>query len=369
VNKRDYYEVLGVSKTASDDEIKRAFRKLAKEYHPDINKAPDAAEKFKEVQEAYAVLSDASKRKQYDQFGHSAFDNMGGGAGGFDFGGFDFGDIFSDMFGGSFNFGSSSSRSRGRKGKDIVMKVDLTFEEAAFGTKEDITVDSLEECEECNGKGGFGEKSCSTCHGSGTITQEQRTLFGTYMTRTTCNVCGGTGKSYDKVCSNCKGEGRKKKRKTISVKVPAGIDNGMQLKVSGKGEAGINGGPSGDVYLQFSVSDHPLFQRDEDDIYLEVPITITEAILGCKKDIPTLYGTVTLSVPSGTQNGDKHRLRGKGIDNSTNYRKGDMYAVIKVVIPTKLDRKQKSLINDLSETNLANSSEFDKFNKYMKKNG
>ena len=215
MSKRDYYEVLGVDKNASEAEIKSAFRKLAKKYHPDVSKEPDAAEKFKEAQEAYAVLSDQSKRKQYDQFGHAAFDNNGmGGAGGFDFSGFDFSDIFGDIFGSGFGFGGrGSSQNRKSKGRDSIMRINLTFDEAVFGCKKTINVDVNEECEECDGKGGHGEKTCPTCHGSGQITTEQRTILGAFMTRTTCSSCQGKGKVFDSTCSKCRGTGRIRKNK------------------------------------------------------------------------------------------------------------------------------------------------------------
>ena len=366
MDKRDYYEVLGVSKTATNDEIKSAFRKLAKKYHPDVSKEPDAAEKFKEAQEAYAVLSDESKRKQYDQFGHSAFTN--GGSGGFDFSGFDFSDIFDGIFGDGFNFGSfgGGSSNRARKGKDSLLRVNLTFEEAVEGCKKTVNVDVLENCPECDGNGGFDEKTCSTCHGSGTITSEQRTILGSFMTRTTCPYCEGTGKTYSKKCSKCSGIGKVKKNKDLEVKVPAGIDTGNRLRLAGKGEAGINGGPNGDIYLEFNVASHPLFVRDDNDIYLELPITITEAILGCKKEIPTLSGKVKLTIPAGTQSGEKHRLRGKGIANVNRFGHGDMYVIINVVIPTKLTRDQKKIVEKLNSTDLEQDEQFIKYKKYAK---
>lgn len=371
MNKRDYYEVLGVSKTATDDEIKSAFRKLAKKYHPDVSKEPDAAEKFKEAQEAYAVLSDANKRRQYDQFGHSAFNQQGGaGAGGFDFSGFDFSDIFGDIFGGSgFDFGFGGRRgssNRATKGRDTLIRMDLTFEEAAFGCKKDVVVDTMVECDDCHGKGGHGEKNCSECHGSGTITSEQRTLFGSFMTRTTCPTCGGKGKTYESKCSSCRGTGKVKETKTLEVKIPAGVDTGNQLRLAGKGEAGNNGGPNGDVYLEFKVKDHPLFTREENDIYLELPITITEAVLGCKKEVPTLNGRVSLTITPGTETNDKYRLKGKGIEDVHSSRKGDMYVIIKVVIPKKLSKDQKKLFEQLAATNLEEGSEFKKIKDYLK---
>lgn len=369
MNKRDYYEVLGVSKDASDKEIKSAFRKLAKQYHPDVNKAPDAAEKFKEAQEAYAVLSDESKRKQYDQYGHAAFDQMNGGAG-FDFSDFDFGDIFSEIFGGGFGFGGGrSSGPRRQKGADKLMRINLTFEEAVFGTKKTINIDVSDECPNCDGKGGLGEKTCSKCHGTGTVTAEQRTMFGSFMTRTSCPNCNGQGVSYESTCSKCHGSGRISSNKEIEVKIPAGVDTGNQLRLSGKGDAGKNGGPNGDLYLEFRVKDHELFVRDDLDIYLEVPITITEAVLGCKKEVPTLYGNVKLSIPAGSATGDKHRLKGKGIEGVHSGNKGNMYVIINVVIPQKLSRDQKKLFESLSETDLEYGDKFKKIRDYIKKNG
>lgn len=264
MNKKDYYEVLGVSKTASQDEIKSAFRKLAKKYHPDVSKEPDAVERFKEAQEAYSVLSDDAKRKQYDQFGHAAFQNNGGSGGfsnaGFDFNDFDFGDIFGDIFGSNFGFGGKSS-SRASRGSDAIMRVDLTFEEAAFGTTKEINLTVSEECENCHGKGGSGEKTCPDCHGAGTINTEQRTILGSFVTRSTCPRCKGKGVIYSDTCSTCKGTGKVKVNKTISVKIPAGVDNGNQQRVAGYGNPGNSGGSNGDLYLEYRVKSHPLFER------------------------------------------------------------------------------------------------------------
>lgn len=363
MEKRDYYEVLGVEKTASEAEIKSAFRKLAKKYHPDVSKEENAAEKFKEAQEAYAVLSDAEKRKQYDQFGHAAFQGNMGGAG-FDFGGFDFSDIFGDLFGSSFGFGGNRGN-RPTKGRDSVMRINLTFEEAIHGCKKTVNLDTTENCTSCNGVGGSGETTCSTCHGSGTVTTEQRTLFGTFMSKTTCPTCKGKGKSFKDTCSKCRGTGKVRVNKDIEVTIPAGINTGNQLRVPGKGEVGSNGGPNGDLYLEFYVKEHELFERDGNDIYIELPLTITEAVLGCKKEIPTVYGNVVLNIPDGSQNGDKHRLKGKGAENPNTGRKGDMYVVINVIIPTKISRDQKKLFEQLSKTTLDNSSVFAKFKKYL----
>ncbi len=362
MNKRDYYEVLGVSKTATDAEIKSAFRKLAKKYHPDVSKEPDAEEKFKEAQEAYAVLSDASKRQQYDQYGHAAFE--GAGAGGFDFSGFDFSDIFSDLFGSGFGFGGRSS-SRARKGSDSLIRMNLTFEEAVFGTKKTINLDIVEDCKECHGAGGHGEKTCPTCHGNGEVTAEQRTIFGSFMTKSTCPTCKGKGRSYETTCNACRGTGKQKKNTDLEVTIPAGVDNGNQLRLAGKGNAGANGGPNGDVYIEFSVKKHPIFERDDDNIYLELPITIADAVLGCKKDVPTLYGTVKLTISAGCMTGDKYRLKGKGVEHIHSSRKGDMYVIIKVITPKKLTKEQKKLFEQLQKTNLEDGSEFKKISDYL----
>ncbi len=363
MDKKDYYEVLGVSKDASAAEIKSAFRQLAKKYHPDVCKEPDAEKKFKEVQEAYEVLGDENKRKQYDQFGHAAFEqgaggfNGAGGFGGFDASGFDFGDIFDNIFGGGFSGFGGGSRNSAQQGADRLMRVRITFEEAVFGCEKDIKLEVNEKCDECNGKGGTGEETCSECHGSGTITQEQRTLFGTFMSKTTCHKCNGKGKTYKTKCSNCHGTGRVIKNKVITVNIPEGVDTGNRLRISGKGEPGINGGPNGDLYLEFVVEKHPYYNRDGDDIYLKVPINITEAVLGTKKEIPTLFGNVILTIPEGTNTGDKQRIRGKGIN------KGDMFIIMDVRVPKKISKDQKKLFEELEETELDDAviKDFDKF--------
>ena len=373
MNKRDYYEVLGVSKTATDAEIKSAFRKLAKKYHPDVSKEENAAEKFKEAQEAYAVLSDPEKRKKYDQFGHSAFQNNGGGAGGFQgFDGFDFGDmgdIFDDILGG-FGFSSNSRRSANgpRKGNDVLYCMTISFDEAVHGCEKDIDLDTVDNCPNCHGEGGFNSKTCPECRGSGTISSEQRTMFGSFLSKTTCPECHGTGNIFEKKCPDCNGKGKIRKNKTITVTVPAGIDNGNRLRLTGKGEAGENGGRNGDLYLEFTVKDHDFYKRNEDDIYIDLPLTITEAVLGCTKEVPTIYGNVELTIPSGTQSLDKLRLRGKGIENVNTKRKGDMYAVVKVIMPEKLTKEQKNLFESLANTELDNSTVIKKYKKFLKDN-
>lgn len=371
---QNYYDILGVSKTATDAEIKSAFRKLAKKYHPDINKEPGAEQKFKEIGEAYAVLSDPEKRKQYDQFGHEAYTQgaaqggFGGGFGGFSADDIDLSSIFDDLFGGSI-FGNSSRRASGRnrptKGRDSLVKVDLTFEEAVFGCKKTINIDLDTECEDCSGKGGSGETTCSTCGGRGRVITQQRTMFGVFQSESTCPDCNGKGKTFKTTCKSCSGTGHVIKNKEIEITVPEGVDDGHQLRISGKGAAGYNGGPNGDIYIEFRVKDHPLFERKDNDIYLDVPLTITEAVLGCKKEVPTLTGTVVLTVDPGSQPGDQLRLRGKGVKDPVRNKKGDMYVVLDVVIPTKLDRKQKELFKELDKTDLEVGSAFKNYKKYL----
>ena len=377
MNKKDYYEVLGVSKTATDSEIKSAFRKLAKKYHPDVSQEPDAEAKFKECQEAYAVLSDPTKRQQYDQFGHAAFQGAGGGAGGFS--NFDFGDmsdIFEDLFGGLGGFGgfsgfSSAGNRRSsngpRKGNDVLYRMTIDFEDAVYGTKKELNLDITDTCSECDGKGGFNPSTCSTCRGSGTVTSEQRTILGSFLTKTTCPDCRGTGTSFEKKCTHCHGTGTEQKNKTITITVPAGIDTENRLRLSGKGEAGINGGKPGDLYVEFTVRDHEFYDRDNDDVYITLPLTITEAILGCKKEVPTLYGNVTLTIPQATSSGDKLRLKGKGIENVSSKKKGDKYVIADIIIPEKLTKDQKKLVEQLSKTTLDNSPEFKKYYKFLNK--
>ena len=379
-NKRDYYEVLGVSKTATDQEIKSAFRKKAKEFHPDLNKDdPKAADKFKEAQEAYEVLSDESKRKMYDQYGHAGVSQGAAGAGGyggfsgFDGVDFDFGDIFDSVFGGGFSgfggFGSSrNSGPRSTRGSDILMRMNLTFEEAIYGCEKKFNLDVVEECDECHGQGGFDREECKTCHGKGTVTTKQQTILGAFMSTTTCPDCGGRGKTFKRKCSECNGKGKVKKNKKLTINIPEGVATGDRQRVSGKGNPGTNGGENGDLYIEFIVDEHEYFVRENDDIYLEVPISITDAILGCKKEIPTIYGNLKINISAGTNSGDKQRIKGKGVDNKRKKHKGDMYIIFKVYMPKRLSREQRSLIEKLSETDL-DTSEINEFNKFVKKNG
>ena len=379
--KRDYYEVLGVSKGASDAEIKSAYRKKAKQLHPDLNKDdPHAEEKFKEAQEAYSVLSDENKRKMYDQYGHAA---VGGAAGGnpygsytnFDPSDFDFGDIFDSFFGGASSgfggfsgFGSSrGSSSRATRGSDILMQMDLDFEDAIYGCEKKFSLDVIEDCDECHGYGGFDREECSTCHGKGTVTTQQQTILGAFMSRSTCPDCNGTGRTYKRKCSECNGKGKVKKKKKITINIPEGINTGDRQRVSGKGNPGENGGENGDLYIEFVVGEHDYYTREQDDIYLEVPLTLTEAILGCKKEIPTLYGNVKINISAGTNSGDRQRIRGKGVDNKYRRHKGDMYLIFKVYTPKKLSREQKNLIDKLSKTSLQ-TEEIRDFNKFTDEN-
>ena len=379
--KRDYYETLGISKGATEAEIKSAYRKKAKEFHPDLNKDnPDAEAKFKEVQEAYSVLSDSNKKQMYDQFGHAGVNSGAGGNGfgGFSSGGFSgtgfggFEDIFDSLFGGGGGFSSFSNygedkTTRVRRGSDSLMRMSIDFEEAVYGTEKKFSLDVVEECDECHGRGGFDSEKCSTCRGSGTITTEQRTILGSFATRSTCPDCGGLGKTYKRKCTECNGKGKVKNNKKITINIPAGINTGDRLRVSGKGNPGTNGGENGDLYIEFIVGNHNFFVRDDDDIYLEVPLSMTEAVLGCKKTIPTLYGNVKLNVTPGTNSGDKQRIKGKGIDNDYRNTKGDMYVIFKVITPKKLSRNEKELFEKLNKL-LEDDSEIKKFNRFVEKN-
>ena len=350
--KRDYYEVLGVSKTASDSEIKSAYRKLAKKYHPDMNPGDKEAEaKFKEASEAYAILSDADKRRQYDQFGHAAFDGgAGGGAGGFDFNGFDMGDIFGDIFGDFFG-GSGRSRSANNgpmKGQNVRVSVHLTFEEACFGTEKEIELNIKEDCAKCHGTGakpGTQPETCSKCGGKGQVVFTQQSLFGVVRNVQACPDCHGTGKILKDRCPDCGGSGYISRRKKISVSIPAGIDNGQSIRIRDKGEPGINGGPRGDLLVQVIVGRHPIFQRQDYDIYSTAPITFAQAALGAEVRIKTIDGDVMYTVKPGTQTDTRVRLRGKGVPTTRNKQvRGDHYVTLVVQVPTKMNAEQKELL-------------------------
>lgn len=354
-DKRDYYEVLGVSKDASDSDIKKAYRKLAKKYHPDMNSGDaDSDHKFKEATEAYEVLSDPDKRKKYDQFGHAAFAN-GGGPSGFN-GGFDFsdmGDIFGDIFGDFF--GGGGRRSRGNaptQGANIRASMKLDFEEAVFGVEKEIQINVSDECDTCNGTGakkGTTTQTCSHCNGSGQVRYNQQTLFGTVASVRTCNVCNGSGKIIKEKCSDCNGSGFVKKRKKISVSIPAGIDNGQSIRLKGKGEPGTNGGPRGDLLLTIYIKPHEYFERHGTDIHYVMPITFAQAALGAELEVPTLDGKVKYDIKAGTQTHTRFRLRNKGVPYINNSKlRGDQYITVVVKTPENLTDKQKELLKEFS---------------------
>lgn len=352
MEKRDYYEVLGIEKTASKDEIKKAYRKLSKKYHPDLNKEPGAEEKFKEIAEAYEVLSDEQKRARYDQFGHQdpnqGFGGFNGGFGGAEgFGGFE--DIFSSFFGG----GSRTRRDPNapRKGDDLQYRMTISFEEAVFGKEKEIEIPREETCDTCHGTGakpGTSKETCSFCNGSGQISETVNTPFGQMINRRTCHHCQGTGSIIKEKCSTCHGAGTVKKRKKIKVNIPAGVDDGQQLRLSGQGEAGVNGGPAGDLYIVFKVRAHDKFERDGDDIYLDLSITFPQAALGDEIEVPTIHGNVKMKIPAGTQSGDRFRLKGKGVKNVHGYGNGDQHVIVRVITPKKLTEKQKELLREFA---------------------
>lgn len=359
--KRDYYEVLGIKKGASEDEIKSAFRKKAMEYHPDRNPGDKAAEeKFKEVNEAYSVLSDPKLREKYDRFGHAGVDPNagfgaeGGGFGGFGFGGFD--DIFEDLFGNMFGGSASYARARRtgpQKGADIQTSLRIKFEEAAFGVKKNIKLTKYVSCQPCDGTGaekGSGKTVCPLCNGTGEIRTSQRSPFGQFINVQTCSRCGGTGQVVENPCKECGGSGKVRKTVTIAVEVPAGVDNDSVISIKGQGEPGTNGGPNGDLYVVISVEPHKLFKRNGEDLWLEIPITFDQAALGAEIVVPTLKEKVSYKIPEGTQPDTVFRLRGKGIKSLRSNRTGDLYVKVNLEIPTKLNSKQKKLIKELGET-------------------
>lgn len=352
MSKRDYYEVLGVNKGASTDDIKKAYRNLARQYHPDVNKEPNAEAKFKEVKEAYDILSDSAKRERYDRFGHEDPQAGFGGAGfgGADFG--DFGDIF-DMF-----FGGGGGRRRNpnapRKGADLQYSMTLEFKEAVFGKETDITIPREDECDTCHGTGakpGSKIETCSICKGTGQQETVQNSPFGRVVNRRICSACQGQGKIIVEKCAECRGAGRVKKRKNIHIKVPAGVDDGAQLRVAGEGEPGINGGPPGDLFIVLRVKEHEFFDRDGDNIFCEVPITFTQAALGDEIEVPTLDGKVKLKIPEGTQTGTNFRIKGQGVPRLRYSGRGDQHVKVVVVTPNKLSEEQRELLTKLAELN------------------
>lgn len=370
--KRDYYEVLGVSKDASESEIKSAFRKLAKKYHPDVSKEPNAAEKFKEAQEAYAVLSDAQRRKQYDNYGHAGFDNNAG-TGGFDYSNFDFSDIFEQAFGGGFSsfdfsdFGfGSSKRKRAKRGADSLYTMDISFEEAVYGAEKEIFLEIKEKCDECKGKGGLGEETCPNCNGRGTIRQQTNSFFGAFIGESTCPECAGRGYVYEEKCGKCRARGYVRKEKKIKVTIPAGVDTGNQIRISGKGEPGTNGGPNGDLYIEFNVKKHLLYKREGNDLYIDLPVTITDLALGNIKRVKTLDGYIDLKIHSGSQPNEVLKVKNKGVVDPNTGRNGNLFIILKLIIPSKLTKEQKKIFEELKETNLEKQEEFKKFNNLNK---
>lgn len=347
-NKRDYYEVLGLKKGASDDEIKRAYRRLAAKYHPDVNHDPGAETTFKEINEAHEVLSDPDKRARYDQFGFAGVDpnfnpNAGNPFGGFGgFGDFDLGDLFGGVFGG----GSRRTANSPRRGENIVARLELTFEEAAFGTEKTVTVSRIESCDQCHGTGSSDGQveTCSQCHGTGKIRSVQNFLGMSMQSESPCPKCGGRGKTIKNPCPRCKGKGRIKRRKEISVKIPAGIDEGQSVPIRGEGDVGANGGPNGDLLVAVSIRRHELFTREGADVYCEIPITFTQAACGADIEVPTLDGKVRYTIPEGTQTGTTFRLKGKGIPYVGYSKRGDQYVTVVVETPTKLTREQIDLL-------------------------
>lgn len=336
--KRDYYDVLGVSKDATQDDINKAYRRLAKKYHPDVSLEDNAEEKFKEVQEAYDTLGSEDKRANYDRFGHESPFGNGQGFSGFDgFGGFS--DIFSSFFGGSQRVNPNAPQ----KGHDYERSITIDFMEAALGTNKTLKVDVEENCHTCGGHGGATEadvETCDRCHGGGYVTVEQRTILGSMRSQQVCPKCGGRGKTIKNKCQTCHGVGREKVTKEVKVKVPAGIDNNMSLRMAGYGEGGINGGPSGDLYLRFKVRPHKVFKRSGDNIILDVPISFTQATLGDQIEVPTIYGDVLLKIPQGTQSGTILRMRDRGVKNVNSNKKGDQLVTVNIETPKNLSKAQ-----------------------------
>ena len=355
-DKRDYYEVLGISKGASEDEIKKAYKKMARKYHPDLNPGDkEAEENFKEVNEAYEVLSDPDKKARYDQYGHAGVDpNFGAGAGfdgNFDFG--DLGDIFGSFFGGGVGGGGQRRRNGPQRGESIRMSVSVDFIEAAFGCEKEVTVERSEQCPTCKGNGcapGTTPEVCPDCHGSGAVTQSQRTPFGVMQTQAVCGKCRGTGKIIHQPCPDCHGSGRARKRKTVKVNIPAGIDNGQTISLRGQGHAGKNGGPNGDLLITVMVKPHDIFHREGTSVFCEAPITFTQAVLGAEMEIPTIDGKVKYTIPEGTQTGTVFRLRGKGIPVLNGHGRGDQYVTVTIETPRGLNREQKDALKKFSET-------------------
>lgn len=360
--KRDYYEVLGVEKGASEDEIKKAYRKLAKANHPDLHPGDkECEERFKEVNEAYEVLSDPDKRAKYDQFGHAAFDPSAGGPGGAGFGGFGgFGDIFGDIFGGGFGDifgggfgGGQTQRSGPRRGENLRVRLNITFEEAAFGCEKEINVGRVEQCPDCKGNGcapGTTPEVCPDCKGTGSVRTTQRTPFGMAQSTAPCSKCRGTGKIIHQPCPTCRGMGNIRKQHKISVSVPAGIDDGQTISLRGQGNSGANGGPQGDMLVTIIVRPHARFERDGSSVLLEQEISYAQAALGAEIEVPTLDGKVKLTIPEGTQPDAVFRMRGKGIPYLRGSGRGDQFVTIRIAVPKNLTSAQKELLRQFAAT-------------------
>ncbi len=361
MTKRDYYEVLGVDKNASPEEIKKAYRKLARQYHPDVNTGDkDTAEKFKEVKEAYDVLSDSQKRSQYDQFGHAATEGFAGGDHGFgDFGFGDFEDIFESFFGGGFR----PRRSGGpQRGSDLRYDVIISFEEAAFGKTLNVEIPRMEKCSKCQGSGaepGSSQETCPQCKGSGEIRYSQSTAFGRFINVKACDRCRGEGTITPDPCTECRGQGRIKQTKEIEVKIPAGVEHGSRLRVSGEGESGVKGGPPGDLYVIISVRPHEVFKRRGDDVYCEVPISFVKAALGGELTVPTLDGQAKIKIPEGTQTDTYFRLKAKGVHRLRGMGRGDQHIKVVVQVPQKLNTKQKELLREFAHESGEDMSKID----------
>jgi molecular chaperone DnaJ len=352
--KRDYYEVLGVSRDASESDLKSAFRNLARKYHPDVSDAPDAEEKFKEINEAYGVLSDADKRAAYDRFGHQGVRGPNGGPG---FETVDFSD-FADIFGDMFGFGGFAGRSRTarrtapRRGADLQYQVVITFQEAVFGTEKEIEVTKDERCETCGGDGakpGTSPQTCQECQGRGEVRQTRQTLLGSMVQVTTCPVCGGRGKVIHDHCSTCSGRGRVRKTRRKKITIPAGVDDGTRIRLAGEGQPGENNGPPGDLYLLVRARPHKYFRRRDDDILLDLNVNVAQATLGAEVKVPTVDGDVKLKIPPGTQPGKIIRMRGKGVPHLHRDSRGDQLVIVNVTIPKNLKQEERELFEKLAE--------------------
>ena len=353
--KRDYYEVLGVPRSSSDDDLKKAFRKLAFKYHPDRNKEAGAEDKFKEVNEAYQVLSDKEKRAQYDRFGHAGLGSASGGNGGFSgFGDVSgFGDIFDSFFGGSGFGRSSNSRSSARRGSDLQYTMSVEFEEAIFGAEKEFQIHRTESCSRCRGsksEPGSSIATCGTCQGSGQVRKAQQSVFGQFVQVGDCSKCRGSGKIISDPCASCNGQGRERKNRKLAITIPAGIEEDTQVRLTGEGEHGINGGPTGDLYVAFKINDHEYFVRDGINIKYRLAINIAQASLGTKIEVPTLDGAHEIEIPPGTQTGRIFRVRGRGVAQLRGDRRGDLLVLIDVRIPKKLDSKQEELMTELAKS-------------------